>query len=82
MQNEFIFSLARQVSGDRIVSAQPDFNVNNVRISHSTVMPCFRKHSKHPRTQGLFGKDPGIVWSRDSTKINCPRGVAKCQITA
>ena len=31
----------------------------------------------HPRTQGLFGKDPGIVWSRDSTKINCPRGSGK-----
>ena len=31
----------------------------------------------HPRTQGLFGKDPGIVWSRDSTKINCPRGCGK-----
>jgi hypothetical protein len=31
----------------------------------------------HPRTQGLFGKDPGIVWSRDSTKINCPRGRGK-----
>ena len=31
----------------------------------------------HPRTQGLFGKDPGIVWSRDSTKINCPRGSVK-----
>jgi hypothetical protein len=28
----------------------------------------------HPRTQGLFGKDPGIGWSRDSTKINCPWG--------
>ena len=24
-----------------------------------------------------FGKDPGIVWSRDSTKINCPRGSGK-----
>jgi hypothetical protein len=31
----------------------------------------------HPRTQGLFGKDPGIVWSHDSTKINCPRGSGK-----
>ena len=31
----------------------------------------------HHRTQGLFGKDPGIVWSRDSTKINCPRGSGK-----
>ena len=34
--------------------------------------PCI-----NPRTQGLFGKDPGIVWSRDSTKINCPRGSGK-----
>jgi hypothetical protein len=34
-------------------------------------------HHIHPRTQGLFGKDPGIVWSRDSTKINCPRGSGK-----
>ena len=25
----------------------------------------------------LFGKDPGIGWSRDSTKINCPRGSGK-----
>ena len=33
--------------------------------------------SGHPRTQGLFGKDPGIVWSRDSTKVNCPRGSGK-----
>ena len=24
-----------------------------------------------------FWKDPGIVWSRDSTKINCPRGSGK-----
>jgi hypothetical protein len=31
----------------------------------------------HPRTQGLFGKDPGIVWLHDSTKINCPRGSGK-----
>ena len=31
----------------------------------------------HPRTQGLFGKDPGIVWSRDSTKINCARESGK-----
>jgi hypothetical protein len=31
----------------------------------------------HPRTQGLFGKDPGIGWSRDSTKIKCPRGSGK-----
>jgi hypothetical protein len=45
MQNEFIFSLARRVSSDRIVSAQPDFNV---RISHSTVMPCFRKLADQP----------------------------------
>jgi hypothetical protein len=30
-----------------------------------------------PRTQDLFGKDPGIVWSRDSTIINCPRGSGK-----
>jgi hypothetical protein len=30
--------------------------------------------SIHPRTQGLFGKNPGIVWSRDSKKINCPKG--------
>ena len=28
----------------------------------------------HPHTQSLFGKDPGIVWSCDSAKINCPRG--------
>jgi hypothetical protein len=34
-------------------------------------------HYPHPRTQGLFKKDPGIVWSRDSTKINCPRGSGK-----
>ena len=27
MQNEFIFSLARRVWSDRIISAQPDFNV-------------------------------------------------------
>jgi hypothetical protein len=27
--------------------------------------------------QGLFGKDPGIGWSRDSTKINCTRGSGK-----
>jgi hypothetical protein len=33
--------------------------------------------SSHPRTQGLVGKDPGIVWSRDSTKINCPKGSGK-----
>jgi hypothetical protein len=26
---------------------------------------------------GSFGKDPGIGWSRDSTKINCPRGSGK-----
>ena len=26
---------------------------------------------------GYFGKDPGIGWSRDSTKINCPRGSGK-----
>jgi hypothetical protein len=31
MQNEFIFSLARWVSSDRIVSAQPDFNVRTRR---------------------------------------------------
>ena len=33
----------------------------------------------HPRTQlqGLSGKDPGIVWSRDSTKNNCPRESGK-----
>jgi hypothetical protein len=31
----------------------------------------------HPRTQGLFGRDPGIFWSRDSTKFNCPRGSGK-----
>jgi hypothetical protein len=48
MQREFNLSLARRVSSDRIVSAQPDFNVNNVRISHSTVMPCFRKLADQP----------------------------------
>ena len=26
---------------------------------------------------GSFGKDPGIGWSRDSTKINCPKGSGK-----
>ena len=31
----------------------------------------------HPPTQGLFGKDPGVGWSRDSTKINCPWGSGK-----
>jgi hypothetical protein len=30
---------------------------------------------------GFFGKDSGVVWSRDSTKIKCPRAVAKYQIT-
>jgi hypothetical protein len=37
----------------------------------------FQALDYHPRTQGLFGKDPGIVWSRESTKINCPRGSSK-----
>jgi hypothetical protein len=31
----------------------------------------------HPCTKGFFGKDPGIGWSCDSTKINCPRGSGK-----
>jgi hypothetical protein len=35
----------------------------------------------HPRTQGLFGKDPGIGWSHDSTKLIAQGGVAKYQIT-
>jgi hypothetical protein len=34
----------------------------------------------HPRTQGLYGKDPGIVWSRDSTKIFFPWGVCETGI--
>ena len=45
----------------------------NIFRAHCALMPRI----VHPRTQGLFGKDPGIVWSRDSTKINCPRGSGK-----
>jgi hypothetical protein len=40
-------------------------------------LKAFWERKLHPRTQGLFGKDPGIGWSRDSTKINCPRGSGK-----
>ena len=38
---------------------------------------CIKDEISHPRAQGLFEKDPGISWSCDSTKINCPRGSDK-----
>ena len=34
-------------------------------------------HSLNTLQARVIGKDPGIVWSRDSTKINCPRGCGK-----
>jgi hypothetical protein len=42
MQNEFIFSLARRVSSDRIVSAQPDFNVRIKPVFHFNRIVTYR----------------------------------------
>ena len=76
----------RAESGDQL-SDEDESDENE--ITHAVPFKCtsaaheknYQHHLEqaiyHPRTQGLFGKDPGIVWSRDSTKINCPRGSGK-----
>jgi hypothetical protein len=62
MQHEFIFSLARRVSSDRIVSAQPEFNVRIRACSYgqklsrlarklfdkftSEISPCYENNMK------------------------------------
>jgi hypothetical protein len=56
-----------------------DFTKLNEFMSHASenIFLSIVLNITHPRSQGFSGKDPGIVWSRDSTKINCPRGSGK-----